>query len=193
GRRYRAADPALARTTDTSDASSARRSTAKTALLIGIAIALFFPPTMTEFWQKVLVSEIGVYVLLAIGLNVVVGWAGLLDLGYIAFYAIGSYVTAYLTGSLPVKPPSWLHLSPLWAIPFAILACLIAGVVLGAPTLRLRGDYLAIVTLGFGEIIRIIAVNANDVTNGPRGVSPSVPHPVLNLGFIKFQWGLNNL
>ena len=67
-----------------------------------------------------LVTEIGVYVLLAIGLNVVVGWAGLLDLGYIAFYAIGSYTTAYFTGSLPVKPPSWLHMSPLLAIPFAI-------------------------------------------------------------------------
>ena len=75
---------------------------------------------MTEFWQKVLVSEIGVYVLLAIGLNVVVGWAGLLDLGYIAFYALGSYTTAYLVGSLPHKPPSWLHMTPLLAIPFAI-------------------------------------------------------------------------
>ena len=86
--------------------------TARRTLMIGIAIALFFPPTMTEFWQKVLVSEIGVYVLLAIGLNVVVGWAGLLDLGYIAFYAIGSYTTAYLVGSLPHKPPSWLHMTP---------------------------------------------------------------------------------
>ena len=105
-----------------------------------------------------LVTEIGIYVLLAVGLNVVVGWAGLLDLGFIAFYAIGSYTTAYLTGSLPIKPPSWLHMSPLLAIPFAILVCLLAGVALGAPTLRLRGDYLAIVTLGFGEIIRIVAV-----------------------------------
>jgi ABC-type branched-subunit amino acid transport system permease subunit len=158
-----------------------------------VAVALFYPPTATSFWQQVLVTEIGTYVLLAVGLNVVVGWAGLLDLGYIAFYAIGSYTTAYLTGSLPIQPPSWLHLSPLWAIPFAIAACLVAGVILGAPTLRLRGDYLAIVTLGFGEIIRILAVNANGVTNGPRGVSPAVPHPVLNLGFIRFEWGLNNL
>jgi ABC-type branched-subunit amino acid transport system permease subunit len=141
----------------------------------------------------VLVTEIGIYVLLAVGLNVVVGWAGLLDLGYIAFYAIGSYVTAYLTGSLPIKPPDWLHLSPLWAIPFAIGACLVAGIILGAPTLRLRGDYLAIVTLGFGEIIRILAVNSQHVTNGPRGVSTAVPHPTLDLGVIRFQWGLNNL
>jgi ABC-type branched-subunit amino acid transport system permease subunit len=162
-------------------------------VFFAMAIALFYPPTATSFWQQVLVTEIGIYVLLAVGLNVVVGWAGLLDLGYIAFYAIGSYVTAFLTGSLPIKPPDWLHLSPLWAIPFAILACLIAGVILGAPTLRLRGDYLAIVTLGFGEIIRLMAVNANGVTNGPRGVSPAVSHPTLDLGVIRFEWGLNNL
>jgi ABC-type branched-subunit amino acid transport system permease subunit len=179
------------------DPSTGRRAlrgtTGQTLVFLVVAVALFYPPTATSFWQQVLVTEIGIYVLLAVGLNVVVGWAGLLDLGYIAFYAIGSYVTAYLTGSLPIKPPGWLHLSPLWAIPFAIAACLLAGVVLGAPTLRLRGDYLAIVTLGFGEIIRILAVNANGVTNGPRGVSPAVPHPTLDLGVIRFQWGLNNL
>jgi ABC-type branched-subunit amino acid transport system permease subunit len=178
-------DPATGRTR--------ARGSSQTLIFVVIAAALFYPPIATSFWQQVLVTEIGIYVLLAVGLNVVVGWAGLLDLGYIAFYAIGSYVTAYLTGSLPIKPPSWLHLSPLWAIPFAIVACLVAGVILGAPTLRLRGDYLAIVTLGFGEIIRIVAVNANGVTNGPRGVSPEVPHPVLDLGFVKITWGLNNL
>jgi ABC-type branched-subunit amino acid transport system permease subunit len=169
------------------------RAGSRALVFVVIAAALFYPPMATSFWQQVLVTEIGIYVLLAVGLNVVVGWAGLLDLGYIAFYAIGSYVTAYLTGSLPIRPPSWLHLSPLWAIPFAIVACLVAGVILGAPTLRLRGDYLAIVTLGFGEIIRIMAVNANGVTNGPRGVSPEVPHPVLDLGIVRIHWGLNNL
>jgi ABC-type branched-subunit amino acid transport system permease subunit len=92
---------------------------------------------------------------------------------------------------LPIKPPSWLLLSPLEAIPFAIIACLIAGVLLGAPTLRLRGDYLAIVTLGFGEIIYVIAVNATGVTGGPRG--PNVPHPVLNLGFLHITWGGDDL
>jgi ABC-type branched-subunit amino acid transport system permease subunit len=163
-----------------------------TLLLVVMALALFVPPTLTDFWQKVLVSQIGVYVLLAIGLNVVVGWAGLLDLGYIAFYAIGSYTTAYLVGSLPHKPP--FELSPLWAIPFAIIICLIAGVALGAPTLRLRGDYLAIVTLGFGEIIRIAAINnPGDITNSTRGPSPAVPHPVLSIGPIHIEWGLNNL
>jgi ABC-type branched-subunit amino acid transport system permease subunit len=167
---------------------------AKMLLLFIIAVALFYPPTATGFWQKVLVSEIGIYVLLAIGLNVVVGWAGLLDLGYIAFYAIGSYVTAYITGALPgAQPPSWLHLSPLWAIPFAIGACLLAGVLLGAPTLRLRGDYLAIVTLGFGEIIRIIAVNnPGNITNGPKGAF-GIPHPVIHIGPLSITWGQNNL
>ncbi|MGZ4546036.1 MAG: branched-chain amino acid ABC transporter permease [Blastococcus sp.] len=162
--------------------------------LFGVGLALFYPPTATSFWQQALVTDIGVYVLLAIGLNVVIGWAGLLDLGYIAFYALGSYTTAYFTGSLPVQPPSWLHLSPLWAIPVAIAVCLIAGVVLGGPTLRLRGDYLAIVTLGFGEIIRIIAVNnPSNFTNGPRGVAKAVPHPVINLGFVRFEWGGSQL
>jgi ABC-type branched-subunit amino acid transport system permease subunit len=162
--------------------------------LFGVGLALFYPPTATSFWQQALVTDIGVYVLLAIGLNVVIGWAGLLDLGYIAFYALGSYTTAYLTGSLPVQPPSWLLLSPLWAIPAAILVCLIAGVILGGPTLRLRGDYLAIVTLGFGEIIRISAVNnPGNFTNGPRGVAHPVPHPVINLGFFKIQWGGDQL
>ena len=170
--------------------NAGRSTTIRSLALLGVGLALFYPPTASPFWQQSLATTIGVYVLLAIGLNVVIGWAGLLDLGFIAFYAIGSYTTAYLTGSLPVQPPDWLSLSPLWAIPVAIAVCLIAGVLLGAPTLRLRGDYLAIVTLGFGEIIRIIAVNnPGNATNGPRGVSSPVPHPVVDLGFIRFEWG----
>ncbi len=150
-------------------------------IVVVLAFALFYPPTATTYWQTVLVTEIGTYVLLAVGLNVVVGWAGLLDLGFIAFYAIGSYTTAYLTGTLPIKPPDWLVLSPLLAIPFAVTICLLAGFALGAPTLRLRGDYLAIVTLGFGEIIRIIANNAEAITNGPKGAF-GIPTPVIHLG-----------
>jgi ABC-type branched-subunit amino acid transport system permease subunit len=174
--------------------SAGASTTMLSVALFGVGLALFYPPTATSFWQQALVTDIGVYVLLAIGLNVVIGWAGLLDLGYIAFYALGSYTTAYLTGSLPIQPPSWLLLSPLWAIPAAILVCLIAGVILGGPTLRLRGDYLAIVTLGFGEIIRITAVNnPGNFTNGPRGVAHPVPHPVINLGFFKIQWGGDQL
>jgi ABC-type branched-subunit amino acid transport system permease subunit len=177
----------------TSMINGARRSSkAKSFLIIGIALALFYPPTLTVTWQNVLVSQIGVFVLLAIGLNVVVGWAGLLDLGYIAFYEIGSYTTAYLVGALPIKPPHWLHMPVLLTIPFAIVACLIAGVLLGAPTLRLRGDYLAIVTLGFGEIIQIMAVNnPGHFTGGPQG--PTVPHPRIHLGSFKIVWGQDNL
>jgi ABC-type branched-subunit amino acid transport system permease subunit len=172
----------------------------RSALLIAVAVALFYPPTATPFWQEVVVSEIGISMLLAVGLNVVVGWAGLLDLGFIAFYAIGSYTTAYLVGSLPVKPPHWLIMTPLLAIPFAIVICLIAGLALGAPTLRLRGDYLAIVTLGFGEIIHLAAVNSQGITNGSEGLTndtqrhtKSVPYPSIHIGPLHIHWGLNQL
>jgi branched-chain amino acid transport system permease protein len=149
-----------------------------------LLVAILLPPHLSVFWQQVMVSEIGIYVLLTIGLNVVVGFAGLLDLGYIAFYAIGAYTAAYFTGfpdanrrghisPLPAHPP--FHLNPFFVFPLAVLACLIAGLLLGAPTLRLRGDYLAIVTLGFGEIVRITANNSESVTNGPRGAF-GVPH-----------------
>lgn len=167
-------------------------SVSKVLFALIVAGALFYPPTATLQWQTVLVTQIGIYVLLAVGLNVVVGWAGLLDLGFIAFYAIGSYTTAYLTGRLPHVPPSWLQLSPLQAIPFAIVICLIAGVMLGAPTLRLRGDYLAIVTLGFGEIIRQSSNNAEAITNGSRGAF-KIPPPSVNIGPIQFTWGGNTL
>ena len=101
-------------------------------------------------------------------------WALLaaLVLAVIAFYALGSYTTAYLVGSLPHKPPSWLHMTPLLAIPFAIAVCLIAGIALGVPTLRLRADYLAIVTISAAEILRIIvnSTSVQSVTGGPQGI-----------------------
>jgi ABC-type branched-subunit amino acid transport system permease subunit len=164
----------------------------KAFIIVGVALALFYPPMAPVVWQNVLVTQIGVYVLLAVGLNVVVGWAGLLDLGYIAFYGIGSYTTAYFSGSLPLKPPHWLQVTPLLTIPFAIVACLLAGLLLGAPTLRLRGDYLAIVTLGFGEIITVVAINnPGGLTGGPTG--PNVPHPILKIGSWHIHWGQDNL
>jgi branched-chain amino acid transport system permease protein len=119
------------------------------------------------------------YIMLALGLNIVVGYAGLLDLGYIAFFAVGAYCYA-LTGSphlamaFPTLFPDGIHL-PFWLVlPLAALLAGGFGVLLGAPTLRLRGDYLAIVTLGFGEIIRIFMNNLNapvNLTNGPQGIS----------------------
>jgi branched-chain amino acid transport system permease protein len=109
------------------------------------------------------------YVLLALGLNIVVGFAGLLDLGYIAFYAVGAYVYALLA-----SPHFNVHL-PFWIIlPIGALVAAFFGVLLGAPTLKLRGDYLAIVTLGFGEIIRIFLNNLSrpvNITNGPQGIT----------------------
>lgn len=126
-----------------------------------------------------------IYVLVAIGLNVVVGLAGLLDLGYIGFFAIGAYSVA-LFGSVNSPVVKWIQqefdLPPTWAVTWgiclllAIVLTMISGVILGWPTLRLRGDYLAIVTLGFGEIIRIVARNATGVTNGPVGIS-AIPGP----------------
>jgi branched-chain amino acid transport system permease protein len=111
-------------------------------------------------------DQAGIYILLALGLNIVVGYAGLLDLGYVAFYAIGAYSYALLA-----SPQLGLHV-PFWLVlPVAPLLAALAGVLLGAPTLRLRGDYLAIVTLGFGEVIRILLNNLDVITNGPRGVT----------------------
>ncbi|WP_077035785.1 branched-chain amino acid ABC transporter permease [Pelomonas sp. KK5] len=121
------------------------------------------------------------YVMLALGLNIVVGYAGLLDLGYVAFYALGAYLFALLASpqlsesfeAVAARFPGGLHL-PLWGvIPAAALLAALAGLLLGAPTLRLRGDYLAIVTLGFGEIIRVFMNNLDhplNITNGPRGI-----------------------
>jgi ABC-type branched-subunit amino acid transport system permease subunit len=110
-------------------------------------------------------SAAGVVILLALGLNIVVGLAGLLDLGYAAFFAIGSYTYAYAA-----SPFSGQHL-PFW--PMLIVGAIVAavfGILLGAPTLRLRGDYLAIVTLGFGEIVPIVFLNAEKYTEGPNGI-----------------------
>jgi branched-chain amino acid transport system permease protein len=141
-------------------------------------------------WSGVL-TTITIYMIVAVGLNVVIGMAGLLDLGYVGFYAIGAYSLA-LFGSPDSPVTQWFSdkfgLSEGWSVPFvacvpiAIAIALGAGVVLGAPTLRLRGDYLAIVTMGFGEIIRIISRNASGLTNGPNGITnvPTPPGPEKN-------------
>ena len=114
-------------------------------------------------FENVLTDQIMMFVLVALGLNVVVGFAGLLDLGYVGFYAVGAYTTAVVTSGQFTLP--WIA-----ALPLSVIMAMIAGVILGTPTLRLRGDYLAIVTLGFGEIIRITA-NNSDWLGGPRGIS----------------------
>ncbi|MCA1693071.1 MAG: branched-chain amino acid ABC transporter permease, partial [Actinobacteria bacterium] len=145
-----------------------RAAVAASALLAAILIPLVLEPK----WQAVLFFPVGIYVLLALGLNVVVGQAGLLDLGYVAFYAVGAYTTAKLTTA-----GSWTA----WeAVVLAVIIASVAGVLLGAPTLRLRGDYLAVVTLGFGEIARIVAQNTNSLGEA-RGIT-GIPHPTGVLG-----------
>jgi branched-chain amino acid transport system permease protein len=129
-------------------------------LLIVVALAYLLPvldvPILTtepgNDWP-ITCFQMAIFALAAVGLNVVVGYAGLLDLGYVAFFAVGSYVAAMLTS--PDSP--YLHIPYLWTLPIAMAVTMFFGVMLGIPTLRLRGDYLAIVTLGFGEIVRILA------------------------------------
>ncbi len=167
-----------------------RRSIRFSSYGVVLLVALFIPALISDnFWQQSIVEAIAVYVLLALGLNVVVGFAGLLDLGFVAFYAIGAYVTAWVTGALPLHAPFGVHLDPFWAIPIAIAVAMVAGILLGIPTLRLRGDYLAIVTLGFGEIVTIFLNNLYKVTGGSTG-SNQVPHFVFHVGPLKYAWGL---
>jgi branched-chain amino acid transport system permease protein len=138
-------------------------------LLAGFMIALPFIVGMAgSAWVRVLDFAL-LYIMLALGLNIVVGFAGLLDLGYIAFYGVGAYLYALLA-----SPQFGVHW-PVWAIlPLCAAVAGFFGILLGAPTLRLRGDYLAIVTLGFGEIVRIFLNNLNapvNITNGPQGIA----------------------
>ncbi|MCP5284175.1 MAG: ABC transporter ATP-binding protein [Burkholderiaceae bacterium] len=135
------------------------------------------------------------YVLLALGLNIVVGYAGLLDLGYVAFYAVGAYMFALMASPhlfetfpwIAQLLPNGLH-TPIWIIvPLAAFLAAIAGVLLGTPVLKLRGDYLAIVTLGFGEIIRVFMNNLEhpvNITNGPRGLDR-----IDSMRFLGFDFG----
>lgn len=165
----------------------ARFAYGKTAITIAaLLVAIQWPLHMNAGIQSILTTQVAIYVLLAMGLNVVVGFAGLLDLGYVAFWAIGAYTTAYFTGALPVQPP--FILDPFWIIPFSIVAAMLTGVLLGTPTLRLRGDYLAIVTLGFGEIIEIVANNLDGVTGGPAGTPGVIPQFSVHLFSISYAW-----
>lgn len=168
-----------------------RESRLRWGTLGALAVLLVMLPFLVAtYWQQVLVDQIGIYVLLAVGLNVVIGWAGMLDLGFIAFFAIGAYSAAYWTGALPAKPP--VELNNFLVIPVAVVTCLIAGVLLGAPTLRLRGDYLAIVTLGFHEIVYLLARNWTSFSGGTRGTSPErVDNFSIDLGFWQYEWGLD--
>ncbi len=157
----------------------------KTVVWVLGALALAILPLMLQaagnFWVRIADTAL-LYILLALGLNIVVGFAGLLDLGFVAFFAIGAYLYAlmaspHLSEAFPWFAqmfPGGLHTSVWLVIPLAALVAGFFGVLLGAPTLKLRGDYLAIVTLGFGEIIRVFLNNLDhpvNLTNGPKGLS----------------------
>ena len=166
-------------------------------LVIAVLVFPFLAAPFGNAWVRI--ADVALlYIMLALGLNIVVGFAGLLDLGYVAFFAIGAYLAGLLSSpqlvatieSLQIDYPAlatWvtefvgpaiatqgIHLSVWLIVPLAALVAGIAGALLGAPTLKLRGDYLAIVTLGFGEIIRIFMNNLNgpiNITNGPQGIN----------------------
>jgi len=173
---------------------------------VWIVLALLLPLALQPLgnaWVRIADMSL-LYVLLALGLNIVVGYAGLLDLGYVAFFAVGAYLFGLLASphlletfpALAASFPGGLHLSLWLVLPLAAALAGLVGVLLGAPTLRLRGDYLAIVTLGFGEIIRVFLNNLDhpvNLTNGPRGIGQIdaiqvLGYPLsrrLDLGFIE--------
>jgi branched-chain amino acid transport system permease protein len=137
------------------------------------------PIALDNLYLREIATYIGLYIMLGMGMNIVVGYAGLMDLGYIAFYGIGAYVVAALTAEFDILP--------FWAaFPPAVLVAGAFGVALGAPTLRLRPDYLAMVTVGFGEIVRLAFINLDDITGGPPGIT-GIPRP--DLGFFKIHNG----
>ena len=152
---------------------------------LGVAALLYLPYFVGSYLSDVL-DMVGLYTLMGLGLNIVVGFAGLLDLGYVAFFAIGAYTTGVLTS---IGPLGIAHL-PFWvALIISVLAAMTAGILLGIPVLRMRGDYLAIVTLGFGEIIRILALSdwLKPYIGGAQGIL-QIPQPQIgSFVFLKPQ------
>ncbi|WP_374348042.1 ABC transporter ATP-binding protein [Chitinimonas sp.] len=177
-------------------ATQTTRSPAQMAGYLALSIILAVLPfviqhTLGNSWVRNLDFAM-LYIMLALGLNIVVGYAGLLDLGYIAFYAVGAYTYAllnspHLTPMLAGTHFAWLLHAPLWIVlPLAALLAGMFGMLLGAPTLKLRGDYLAIVTLGFGEIIRLFMNNLDrpvNITNGPQGINLIEPVSIAGHSF----------
>ncbi|MBN2045783.1 MAG: hypothetical protein JW757_12230 [Anaerolineales bacterium] len=148
------------------------------ALIVALVLVI---PQLTDLKQNAILGAVMIFVIMGIGLNIVVGFAGLLDLGYVAFFAVGAYTYALISSpeSYIVVNLPWFEGLNFWAgLPIAVLLGAAAGIMLGIPVLRMRGDYLAIVTLGFGEIIRLLLLNLRDYTGGPGGIL-EIPSPNL--------------
>jgi branched-chain amino acid transport system permease protein len=178
-------------------------------LIAATAVIVYLIPVVLGGFMSEILDLVGIYLLMALGLNIVIGFAGLLDLGYVAFFAVGAYMTAVLTSSgSPALSPELTF----WAaLPFVVLAAALSGVLVGTPVLRMRGDYLAIVTLGFGEIARILFLSDwfDPVFGGAQGItqipSPSIGpleintppqffYPIIVLVFVAayISWALAN-
>jgi branched-chain amino acid transport system permease protein len=146
-----------------------------TPLALGLVALLIVPLFLGTYWNQVL-GSVGIYILMGLGLNVVVGFAGLLDIGYVAFFAIGAYTLGMLN-----SPHFDIYMGFWLVVPLAMALAAFSGILLGIPVLRMRGDYLAIVTLGFGEIIRLVSLQATKFTNGPQGVLKIQPPNLFGL------------
>jgi branched-chain amino acid transport system permease protein len=170
---------------------------ATAAIALALLALPFLAGTQGNGWVRIIDFAL-LYVMLALGLNIVVGYAGLLDLGYVAFYAVGAYLYALLSSPHLAENfefirqmfPDGLHNSIWLVVPLGAGVAALFGAMLGAPTLRLRGDYLAIVTLGFGEIVRIFLNNLNapiNITNGPQGIANIDPIEIGGVSLGKTQ------
>lgn len=186
--------------------SEQQRLTGRIGAVVALIILLVAPAFLGQYITSVL-DLVGLYIIMGIGLNVIVGYAGLLNLGYVAFFALGAYTVGILTtpsmltcgGADPFKiapadvPTLCTGMLTFWqAWPFAILVSALAGLLLGIPVLRLRGDYLAIVTLGFGEIIRLLTLSTDlkPLLGGAQGIA-RIPSPVIDLTFLNPEWRIS--
>ncbi len=161
----------------------ATRKTTRTVARIILGVILLLLPWIVGSYLSEVVDNVGLYIIMGLGLNIAVGWAGLLDLGYVTNFAVGAYIAGVLTSTGPLGIGAKMGIDPLnfWVIvPIAVLAAMFTGFVLALPVLRMRGDYLAIATLGFGEIIRLLALSdwLKPYIGGAQGVL-FIPKPVL--------------
>jgi branched-chain amino acid transport system permease protein len=187
---WSARGPAVRRRVEELPPSGRRVFNATSLMLLAVVLAVL--PVLIGSTLSQVLGQVGVFLLMGLGLNIVVGYAGLLDLGYVAFFATGAYVTALFTGANLVTsigdlvPPAFVvDLNFYLALPVVVVITAIVGVLIGAPVLRLRGDYLAIVTLGFGEIARVVLQSSwlQRYTGGPQGLRDVTDAAIGGIGF----------